>query len=972
MRQSLLKRLPTTATHFLVRDCAFRGNSLKRAESGRRLAKRPPYMLAMIGLILLGVLSLAPVMAQEPVLTAPTDLSASVGADGVTLTWTAPAGAIDGYEIVRRRPLQDETELTTLVENTGSSETSYTDTSATTVGERYIYRVKAIRGDQRSAMSPLLEVDIVSASCEIVVGDNHDILQCTADAGEQTITSALWTPSFEAQYAQTTSRPSATWVIADEFCGQSTTVVVEASIGDRTAPTVEATITLECSPAPVDSLGVSCENLVENSQHKLRCALSGGDQTIDSAEWTPGFDAESAQTTEGDDAAEATWVISAEHCGQTTSVSVAPVAGETSLTAVETTIPLSCLIIVDDNCSLANAIREANGNAQIEESGDSDGNDDCEAGADPDDTVTPVETDDDIILLKRNVTLTSALPDITSPIHVEGNNHTISGDDNLRVFTVVEGDLIVKDLTITKGQASTVGGGIYINSGSLGLSDSAIKDSEANDIGGGIYAIDSDVDIADTTFSGNTTVKGHGGAVYFISSTGLNTLDIVGATFKKNVSTEDGGALKTAGGIASIHKSTFVENSADEGGAIESSETTLNITNSTFSNNSAREGGGLSSFSSFVTLTHTTWAFNSADEQGGGIAIIGWTGNFKIRNTLITDSKNGGDCHSGPNPDIIVEFAGNFIQDGSCTPQTAESQAAPSDVAVAQAQAVEVEVEVEVAEAQTVIVAEAQFSRGDAMISGLTGNPPHHPLRWGSPAIDNADPMYCLLDDQPFTDRPQYGNCDIGAYEYPKPPPPPASPDPPDEPDPPDPPDPPEVQDAPDPTPQPDPPPEAPTPFICPASDRILVRSPHDDMQCEEIDTITLDKHPALQGARRAMRLWRSSQVCTHTVADGDNLFRLAIQYDTTVEVLKRHNNLANNQLSVGQQLLLPTCEADDLQFAPGTEVCFVDQGSIVYIDTASAERPVHTVDAHVSDGMTCGQISRPGIVVLVAGGASA
>ena len=139
------------------------------------------------------------------------------------------------------------------------------------------------------------------------------------------------------------------------------------------------------------------------------------------------------------------------------------------------------------------------------------------------------------------------------------------------------------------------------------------------------------------------------------------------STFKKNMATEDGGALKTAGGIATINKSTFVENQADEGGAIESSETTLDITNSTFSNNSAREGGGLSSFSSFVTLTHTTWAYNSAEEQGGGIAIIGWTGNFKIRNTLITDSKSGGDCHSGPNPDIIIQFTGNIIQDGSCT-----------------------------------------------------------------------------------------------------------------------------------------------------------------------------------------------------------------------------------------------------------------------------------------------------------------
>ena len=404
--------------------------------------------------------------------------------------------------------------------------------------------------------------------------------------------------------------------------------------------------------------------------------MSGGDETITSALWLPYFEASYQEAKEGEDLAEKSWVIEDEYyCGQTTTVDVDLVADGTSLPTVSTTVPLHCVIRVDDNCSLANAIRSANGIAQVEDSGDSDGNDDCEAGGAPDDSANPPDTGDDIILLKKNVTLTAPLPSLTSRVQLEGNGYTISGDAEHRVIMVVGGQLSINDLTITKGLASSVGGGIYVNSGSLSVRDSTIKDSKANDIGGAIYAIDSDVEIADSEFSGNMTVKSHGGGVYFISSTGLHTLDIEGATFKKNMATEDGGALKTAGGIATINKSTFVENQGDEGGAIESSETTLDITNSTFSNNSAREGGGLSSFSSFVTLTHTTWAYNSAEEQGGGIAIIGWTGNFKIRNTLISDSKSGGDCHSGPNPDIIIEFTGNIIQDGSCTPQTAESQA---------------------------------------------------------------------------------------------------------------------------------------------------------------------------------------------------------------------------------------------------------------------------------------------------------
>ena len=965
MRHLERKIFPTLAPGIVLKGNAARFNGVKRNLGELSRIGPPFHLLALLCVFLLFALSQRPVAAQDPPAPpVPTGLSASLSAEGVILSWTAPAGEVDGYEILRRRPGLGETELSTLVDDTGSSATSYSDTGATAPGVQYTYRVKTIRGADRSDASDAVDIHFVSASCQIVGGDNHDILQCTLDTGDSlTVSSAVWTPSFEEQYAQRTSKPAAAWVIADEYCGERTTVQVDAVIDGVSLSIVATSITLACTPEPVDELSVSCENVVENRRHKLSCSLSGGEQRPDSAEWTPGFDADSAKTTTGQAATTASWVIDDEaYCGQSTTISVAASFESTDLPTVPTTVPLPCVIIVDDNCSLANAIRSANGIAQVEESGDSDGNDDCEAGGDPDDSPTPTYAGDDIILLTRNETLAAPLPNVTSPIHIEGGGRAISGDAKHRVLMVVGGQLSVDDLTITKGLASTVGGGIYVNSGSLSLSDSTIKDSKASDIGGAIYAIDSDVDITDSQFSGNMTLKSHGGAVYFISSTGLHTLDSTGATFKKNMATEDGGALKTAGGIVTINKSTFVENTGDEGGAIESSETTLDITNSTFSTNSAREGGGLSSFSSFVSLTHTTWAYNSAEEQGGGIAIIGWTGNFKIRNTLITNSVSGGDCHRGPNPYIIIEFTGNFIQDGSCEPQAADSQAAASEDDGIQAQEVMVADAQQVSdvEEQEVIVAEAQGSVDmvDVRISDLIGDPPHHPLQMGSPAIDNANPMYCLLDDQPFTDRPQYGNCDIGAYEYPKPPEPPRqAPDPP-----------PEPTSPPPPVVEPSP---TPIPEVCVPNERIRVRSSNPHIDCEEIDILTLDKHPSLQGIRFALRLWDSSNQCLHAVRLGDNLYRLAIQYSTTVEVLRRHNDLANSELAIGQMLVLPFCSTDTAMFIPGAEVCFDTPGNIALIDTASPERTIHPIETYASDGMTCGMINMPGIVVLVAGAPS-
>ena len=331
----------------VMRDQASGSICLKRAESGLRPVGLPLLVLALLSLCLLMAVPQPPAVAQDSTpLTAPTNLAASVSAEGITLSWTAPAGLVDGYEILRRRPLQGETELATLVDNTGDSATSYTDTSATELGVRYIYRIKSIRGADRSGMSLNVQVDFpttppptatpisVSVSCEVLIGNNHDILQCTASAGDLAITSALWTPSFEAQYAQTSDGPIANWVIADEYCGQSTTVEVAAQSGSAALPTAETTITLECAPAPADTLTVSCENLIENSQHVLRCSLSGGDQTVDFAQWIPSFEVQYSQIKEGAQATEASWTISDEYCGQVTDIEVDSLTGTTIIPTV--------------------------------------------------------------------------------------------------------------------------------------------------------------------------------------------------------------------------------------------------------------------------------------------------------------------------------------------------------------------------------------------------------------------------------------------------------------------------------------------------------------------------------------------------------------------------------------------------------------------------------------------------------------
>ena len=76
---------------------------------------------------------------------APRNLTGTANADGtVTLRWDAPNDdSVTGYQILRRRPREGENTLLVLVNDTGSTDTEYTDKDVTPdVG--HAYRVKAI------------------------------------------------------------------------------------------------------------------------------------------------------------------------------------------------------------------------------------------------------------------------------------------------------------------------------------------------------------------------------------------------------------------------------------------------------------------------------------------------------------------------------------------------------------------------------------------------------------------------------------------------------------------------------------------------------------------------------------------------------------------------------------------------------------------------------------------------------------
>ena len=152
--------------------------------------------------------------------------------------------------------------------------------------------------------------------------------------------------------------------------------------------------------------------------------------------------------------------------------------------------------------------------------------------------------------------------------------------------------------------------------------------------------------------------------------------------------------------------------------------------------------------------------------------------------------------------------------------------------------------------------------------------------------------------------------------------------------------------------------------YIYIVNERIFVESVNSDISYEHLEMLELDKHPDLQGGRFAARVWRSNPQCTHRVAAGENLFRLALRYHTTPEALKRHNNLSSDLISIGQELVLPVCPQHMMELA-NTWICFKAPGALVFIDTASSPPAVYPLGTYTEGGFTCAAISRPGTVVL-------
>ncbi|WP_025620084.1 right-handed parallel beta-helix repeat-containing protein [Salinispora cortesiana] len=227
----------------------------------------------------------------------------------------------------------------------------------------------------------------------------------------------------------------------------------------------------------------------------------------------------------------------------------------------------------------------------------------------------------------------AGLPAITTPITLNGGKHTTieraAAADEFRILTVnVGGDLTLNKLTITGGQTSEDGGGIFVDAGgALTTNHTTITRNITNTRGGGIAN------------NGTTRMKN--------STASHNRAGIVGG------GVESSGALE-------INKSYVNANTATSGGAGVFSDGTVQIDHSTITANTAQIGsGGALSIAGIGVVTYTDITNNTAVNGGGAVVNVAGTQlilkSVNLVGNTATTGRGGGIAGNSTNSIVVVE-----------------------------------------------------------------------------------------------------------------------------------------------------------------------------------------------------------------------------------------------------------------------------------------------------------------------------
>ena len=224
----------------------------------------------------------------------------------------------------------------------------------------------------------------------------------------------------------------------------------------------------------------------------------------------------------------------------------------------------------------------------------------------------------DTITLTADITLTGALPQITSSytLTIEGAGHTLDGAGAYRVLYVNLGNLIINNLTITNGNVSgAYGGGFYNNSSIVTINNCTISNNSATGDGGGLYNF-GNTTINNSTFSGNSS-RAWGGGVR--NDAGTLTIN------NSSISGNSAGAMGGGGGIANTATLTLNRNIISGNSVTGPRVVGVEIVNygSITSNYNVLGYSGLTNAQAYEYFTpNSITDYNATSDGGNGIILL--------------------------------------------------------------------------------------------------------------------------------------------------------------------------------------------------------------------------------------------------------------------------------------------------------------------------------------------------------------
>ncbi len=257
----------------------------------------------------------------------------------------------------------------------------------------------------------------------------------------------------------------------------------------------------------------------------------------------------------------------------------------------------------------------------------------------------------------NTINITGSLPDITTTLAIQSAFRvTVFGDNVNRVFNILSaGNLTLDNLSVQNGR-STIGGGLFNQTGgTVSMTNCDFSGNAASISGGGIRN-DGTMTITLSTVSFNSgDVRGAG---IFNGPAGTLTITDTTVSFNDNdaASAIGGGGISNDGQLT-VNRSLVRANiTSGNGGGVFSLGGTVNLTNSSVGFNSAfaGNGGGIFNSGGILNLSNSTIAGGNFAVLGAGIFNdIGSTAN--VRSSIIAGNDATGTAPNGE--DVFGAFA---------------------------------------------------------------------------------------------------------------------------------------------------------------------------------------------------------------------------------------------------------------------------------------------------------------------------